>query len=141
MDDPARAQWTAWLTALALTLASALMLSGTAALTPRTERAVATTPSAAQLMAEGDRRMATGDFIGALQVYDDALVRDPEDVALYYRAGAALSHLQEREQAIAMFLWVVRHGSPEREEVRLARKWLEATRVRIPLSRPPASPR
>lgn len=141
MDDPARAQWTAWLTALALTVASALMLSGTAALTPRAERAVATTPSAAQLMVEGDRRMAAGDFSGALQAYDDALLRDPEDVGLYYRAGAALSHLQEREQAIAMFLWVVRHGPPEREEVRLAQQWLEAARVLVPRRRPPGSPR
>jgi tetratricopeptide (TPR) repeat protein len=141
MDGLPRAQWVAWFTALLLTVASALMLSGTGALVPRAEQAVATTVSPGQLMAEGDRRLAAGDFSGALQVYDDALMRDPSDVGLYYRAGAALSHLKEREQAVAMFLWVVRHGPPEREEVRLAREWLEAARVLAPVeTRPRRAP-
>lgn len=132
MDGLPRAQWVVWFTALLLTVGSALMLSGTGALMPRAEQAVATTVSPAQLMVEGDRRLAAGDFSGALQAYDEALLRDPGDVGLYYRAGAALSHLKEREQAVAMFLWVVRHGPPEREEVRLAREWLEAARVLDP---------
>lgn len=126
MDALSGTRRIAWLTALLLTLASALVMSGSAMLIPRTEQAVATTVGTIPLMIEGDRRFAAGDYDGALQAYDEALLRDPEDVGLYYRAGAALSHLNEREQAVAMFLWAVRHGTPDREEVRLARKWLEA---------------
>jgi hypothetical protein len=41
----------------------------------------------------------------------------------------ALSYLGEPERAATLFLWVVRYGAPDREEVRLAREWLEAAQI------------
>ena len=56
---------------------------------------------------------------------------DRRDLDAYYRAGVALSYLGEREQTATLFLWVVRYGPPEREEVRLAREWLEAAQIDV----------
>ena len=57
---------------------------------------------------------------------------DRRELAAYYRAGVALSCLGEREQTATLFLWVVRYGPPDREEVRLAREWLEAAEIDVP---------
>ncbi|MGH7390409.1 MAG: hypothetical protein ACREM3_13265 [Candidatus Rokuibacteriota bacterium] len=141
MDGLSRARWVAWSTVLSLLVGTAAALSGAVALMPRAEEAVATPVSAEQLMVEGDRRFAAGDFKGALQAYDEALLLDRTDLGLYYRAGAALSHLGNREQTITLFLWVVRLGSPDREDVRRARAWLEAARVLPPPARQATSRR
>ena len=82
---------------LFLTAVSALALSATAIILPRTTQAVATPVSVRQLVEEGDRQLAADDFAGA--------------------------------QAATLFLWVVRYGEPDREEVRLAREWLEAAQI------------
>jgi tetratricopeptide (TPR) repeat protein len=124
------AQWVVWSTALLLTVATALVIVDSALDMSRAKPAVATPVSAEQLKAEGDRRLAAGDFSGALHAYDEALALDRTDVGAYYRAGVALSHLGDHEQAATLFLRVVRQGPDEREEVRRAREWLEATGVR-----------
>jgi len=139
MDRASRPGWITWSTALLLTGASALLLSGSVAMAPRAPEAVATPVSAEEWAAEGDRRLAARDFSGALAAYDEALALDPTDVALYYRAGVALSHLGDREQTTALFLWVVRHGDPDGEEVRVARAWLEAASRLPPLEQRAAS--
>lgn len=130
MDGASRARWVAWSTAFALIVGSALALSGSAAMMPRSTQA--TPMTAERLKADGDRRLAAGDVSGALQAYDEALLLDRDDLGLYYRAGVALSHLGNREQAITLFLWVVRMGSPDREEVRVAREWLEKAQALPP---------
>jgi Flp pilus assembly protein TadD len=78
------------------------------------------------LKVEGDRRFMAGDVTGALQIYDEALGQDPTDFTIYYRAGVALSHLDDPEQATLLFRRVVRLGPPEHPEVHQARQWLEA---------------
>ena len=114
---------------LFLTVVSALALSATAIILPRTTQAVATPVSVRQLVEEGDRQLAAEDFAGALKAYDRAMTLDRRDLVPYYRAGVALSYLGEPEQAATLFLWVVRYGAPDREEVRLAREWLEAAQI------------
>ena len=116
---------------LVLTVASALALSVTAMILPRATQAVATPVTVRQLIEEGDRRLAAEDFKGALKAYDDAMALDATELIAYYRAGVALSYLEERDQAATLFLWVVRSGDPHREEVRLARQWLEEAQIPI----------
>ena len=131
MPDRSRARWLAWSAVLVLTVASALALSATAVMLPRATQAVATPVSVRQLIEEGDRRLAADDFAGALKSYDAAMALDRRDLVAYYRAGVALSYLDEREQTATLFLWVVRYGPPDREEVRLAREWLEAAQIDV----------
>lgn len=130
-----RARWVVWSTAMLLIVATALVIVDSALDVSRAKDAVATTVGAAELRAEGDRRLAAGDFSGALQAYDYALSLDGTDLGTYYRAGVALSHLGDREEAVTLFLRVVRQGPPEREEVRRARAWLEAAGVLPPSER------
>jgi tetratricopeptide (TPR) repeat protein len=132
MPERSRARRLAWTAVLVLSVASAVALSATAIILPRTTAAVATPMSVRQLLDDGDQQLAVGDFAGALKSYDRAMALDRRDVAAYYRAGVALSFLDDREQqTAALFRWVVRYGEPGREEVRLARAWLEAAQISI----------
>jgi tetratricopeptide (TPR) repeat protein len=131
MSERSRARWLAWSAVLVLTVASALALAATAMILPRATQAVATPITVRQLVEEGDRRLAEEDFAGALRSFDSAMSLDRRELAAYYRAGVALSYLGEREQTATLFLWVVRYGPPDREEVRLAREWLEAAEIDV----------
>jgi tetratricopeptide (TPR) repeat protein len=121
------ARWITLSTALVATLVGALVIADYALDTSRAKQAVATPVNTEQLKAEGDRRFLAGDVTGALQIYDEVLAQDPGDFTAFYRAGVALSHLGDPEQAATLFLRVVRLGPPEREEVRQAEHWLQAT--------------
>jgi tetratricopeptide (TPR) repeat protein len=131
MGSPSRARWVAWSTAALLTAAGTLIVVGSSMFS-RAKHAVATPMSAEELAADGDRRLARGDVVGALEAYDEALMLDAADPRAYYRAGVALSYLGDREQAATMFLWVVRSGAPASEEVRRAREWLQAAGLPVP---------
>src|SRR5262245_63339591 len=122
MPDRSRARWLAWTAVLILTVACPVALSVTAIILPRTTAAVATPVSVRQLLDAGDQLLAAEDFTGALKSYDRAMSLDRSDVGAYYRAGVALSYLDDREQTATLFRWVVRNGEPDREEVRLARE-------------------
>jgi tetratricopeptide (TPR) repeat protein len=135
MDRISRARWVVWSTALLLAGITALVIVDSALDVSRAKHAVATPMSAPELKAEGDRRLAAGDFAGALQAYDYALTLDASDLDLYYRAGVALSHLGDREQAATLFLRVVRQGPAEHADVRRAQEWLEAAGVLPPSER------
>src|SRR5262249_26051387 len=87
----------------------------TAMILPRATQAVATPVTVRQLIEEGDRRLAAEDFKGALKAYDDAMALDATELVAYYRAGVALSYLEERDQAATLFLWVVRAADPAGE--------------------------
>jgi hypothetical protein len=119
------ARWITWLTALVATVPAVAVVGDYVLDTSRAKDAVATPMTTDELKAEGDRRFAAGDVRGALQTYDAALARDPLDLTVYYRAGVALSHLGDDEQAATLFLHVVRVGPEDDEEVRRARAWLE----------------
>jgi hypothetical protein len=123
------ARWVAWSTALVVGGVGALVLADYALDMSRARPAVATPVTAAHLIAEGDRRLAARDYAAALQHYDEAMMLDATHLGAFYRAGVALSYLGEREQTTTLFLWVVRHGPAEREEVRRAREWLQAAKA------------
>jgi Flp pilus assembly protein TadD len=129
MSPVSRARLLAWSTAALVLVAAAVILAGSAMEVSRARQAVATPMSVAQLKADGDRRLAAGDVLGALQAYDDALMLDDTDLGTYYREGVALSHLGDREQAATMFLRVVRGGKADEEEARRARAWLDAAGI------------
>jgi Flp pilus assembly protein TadD len=124
------ARWITWSSALVATAVGALVIADYALDTSRAKHAVATPVTAPvtteHLKAEGDRRFTAGDMTGALQIYDEALGQDPTDITIYYRAGVALSHLDDSEQAALLFLRVIRMGPPEHPDVNQARQWLEA---------------
>ncbi len=73
-----------------------------------------------------------GDYEGAWRLYDQALQATPEDAALWYALGVTLSRLDQRQETEAAFRYVVDHGKPDSEEVRLARQWLVAAGVLAP---------
>ncbi len=96
--------------------------------------------SAEELRAEGDARLTRGDNAGAAQAYAQALRSEPENLAIRYRLGAALAGADRVKEATAAFLWVVERGSPDREEVGLARQWLAEARVTPAAAAPAAAP-
>ncbi len=75
---------------------------------------------AQQAQALADR----ADYEGAWRLYYQALQATPEDVLLWYGLGVTLSHLNQPKETEEAFQHVVRHGRPDSEEVRLARRWL-----------------
>jgi hypothetical protein len=86
-------------------------------------------PTARELGDEGDARLKRGDYAGAAQVYEQILRSYPKSVRIRYLLGVALAQADRVKEATAAFLWVVDHGRPDREEVRLARQWLAEARV------------
>src|SRR3990172_6115950 len=81
-----------------------------------------------------------GNYEGAWRLYNDALQAAPEDVSLWYALGVALSRLDQREETEAAFRYVVDHGKPDSEEVRLARQGLGGARGLAPPLPFPFSP-
>jgi tetratricopeptide (TPR) repeat protein len=121
-----RAAWNRWagIAILMLALASVACQRAQPVSSALPDKAVASV----DLLAEGDSRYRREDFAGALEAYQTALQKSPEDPRLRYRAAAALASLGRREEAVAAFTWVVEHGTREHhEEVLLARQWLSAT--------------
>ena len=66
-----------------------------------------------------------GDYEEAARLYSEALQAAPEDVSLWYALAVTLRHLRRSREAAEAFEYVVRHGRPTSQEVRLARLWLE----------------
>jgi tetratricopeptide (TPR) repeat protein len=92
-------------------------------------RASTPAPTASELGAEGDARFKRGDYAGAAHAYEQILRSYPKSVRIRYLLGVALAQADRVKEATAAFLWVVDHGRPDREEVRLARQWLAEARV------------
>lgn len=67
-----------------------------------------------------------GDYTGAVEKYRDALRATPDDVALRFALGSALSQLDRHRETTEQFRWVVAHGAPGQPEVAMARQWLAA---------------
>lgn len=86
-------------------------------------------PSVGSLAQQAEVLAAQGAYEGAWGLYYQALEATPEDVSLWYALGVTLSHLNQRKETEQAFQYVVRHGSPNSEEVRLARRWLVSAGV------------
>ena len=88
-----------------------------------------TTPAPAVSVAsssreEGDLLASRGDYGGAVTKYRAALEATPNDVALRFALGSALSQLGRHAETTEQFRWVVQHGAPGQQEVVMARQWL-----------------
>lgn len=83
-------------------------------------------PARAGPREEGDALAARGDYAGAVASYRAALDAEPEDVALRFALGTALSHLGRREETAREFRFVLARGRPGSTEVDAARRWLIA---------------
>ena len=82
------------------------------------------TQSFEELRADGAVRLAARDWEGALRAYQAALAAQPDRLDVRYGLAIALSHLDRADEVVQAFTWIVEHGSPEEESVRVARDWL-----------------
>jgi hypothetical protein len=106
-------------------LAGALLLFACQRIAPSGPVAAdAPTPSLRQLKAQADELLRRGDYANAVAKYESALQLEPEDIALRFALGSALSHLDRPDETAQHFRWVVRHGRPHSQEVLMARQWL-----------------
>src|SRR3972149_6086536 len=87
------------------------------------------TPSALSVTHQAEALAARGDYEGAWRLYYRALETAPEDVSLWYGLGVVLSHLDQQQEAEVAFQYVVRHGRPDSEGVRVARGGLVSAGV------------
>jgi tetratricopeptide repeat protein len=91
--------------------------------TPAPAASVALSPSPRE---EGDLLARRGDYAGAVAKYQEAVRAAPNDVALRFALGSALSQLDRHAETTEQFRWVVQHGAPGQQEVVMARQWLAA---------------
>jgi hypothetical protein len=101
-------------------------------------------PLTSQLKAEGDALAAKGDYEGAVVKYMAAVNQAPNDVALRFALGVALSHLDRRDETIEHFRFVASRGAPGSPEVAMARDWLAkagALDGSVPVARPAETPK
>jgi hypothetical protein len=80
--------------------------------------------SARQLKAQADELLRRREYANAVAKYESALQLEPEDIALRFALGSALSYLDRLDETAQHFRWVVRHGRPHSQEVLMARQWL-----------------
>jgi hypothetical protein len=76
------------------------------------------------LREEGDALASRGDYAGAAAKYETALASTPDDLALRFAFGSALSYLNRRSEAIVQLKHVVARATPDSQEYQLARQWL-----------------
>ena len=88
-------------------------------------------PSQLKLAEQAAALAARGDYEGAWGLYYQAIQAAPEDVSLWYALGVTVSQLNRRKETEEAFQYVVRHGRPGSEEVRLARRWLVSAGVLV----------
>jgi len=68
--------------------------------------------------------MARGDYERAAVKYQSALNEAPNEIAIRYALGVALSYTTRRDETIQQFKIVVSRGEPSSAEVKAAREWL-----------------
>src|SRR2546430_4906255 len=110
-------------TSTLVTLLAAKLVSGCGG--HPTPRAPAQTPPALETSSrqEGDAALSRGDYATAVAKYREALRVTPDDLKLRFALGSAPSHLDQRDETIEQFRWVVEHRAPE---IAIAREWLAA---------------
>ncbi|MBI2544067.1 MAG: tetratricopeptide repeat protein [Candidatus Rokubacteria bacterium] len=83
----------------------------------------------AQLKAEGDQLAGRGEYEAAAVKYQQAVRQEPGDASMWFALGTALSHLGRREETVEAFRRVLQLGTPESQEVQVARRWLVSAGV------------
>ena len=108
-----------------LVLAAVLALGAACQQPPASHPPVsqALSPSA-QLKADGDRLLAKGDYVNAVEKYRQAADLDPAAVAPRFGLGTAYSFLDKRPEAIAQFRWVLERADAASTEYQEAHRWL-----------------
>ena len=87
--------------------------------------------SNSSLAQQAETLSSRGDYEGAWGLYYQALQAAPDDVSLWYALGVTLSNLNQRKETEQAFRYVMRHGRPDSEEVRIARQWLVSAGVPV----------
>ena len=80
--------------------------------------------------AEGHKAFDRQDWGTAATHYRLALEKTPGEVILHYRLAIATSWLDQRDEAMREFEWVVANAAVTSDEARVAREWLEGARRR-----------
>jgi len=68
--------------------------------------------------------LEVGDYTRAAELYRRALTATPESLPVHYGLAVALSHLDQKPEAIREFRWVLARGETGTAEVDNARRWL-----------------
>jgi len=68
--------------------------------------------------------LEVGDYTSAAELYRRALTTTPENLPVHYGLAVALSHLDQKPEAIREFRWVLARGETGTAEVDNARRWL-----------------
>lgn len=68
--------------------------------------------------------LEVGDYTRAAELYRRALTTMPESLPVHYGLAVALSHLDQKPEAIREFRWVLARGETGSVEVDNARSWL-----------------
>jgi hypothetical protein len=96
---------------------------------PATTKAVV---AETDLMTKARDAMGRRDYSSAATFLRDVVVHHPADLEAHYRLGVSASHLDQPDEAIREFEWVVAHGEATGPEVHIAREWL-ASRMTAPV--------
>ena len=70
------------------------------------------------------RALAEGRYADAALLYRQALGEAPGKMELHYGLAVASSYLDQRDDAIREFRWVLQYGPPNTAEVEASRRWL-----------------
>lgn len=68
--------------------------------------------------------VAEGRYADAARLYRQALGEEPGKMGLHYGLAVASTYLDQRDDAIREFRWVLRYGPPNAAEVEASRRWL-----------------
>jgi len=94
-------------------------------------RPTAETP-AVDHVEEAKKALAVADWVTAASHLRAALRRDPDRLFLHYNLALCATWLDQTDEAVREFDWVVVHAAADSDEVRVARDWLKSHRDRGP---------
>jgi hypothetical protein len=82
--------------------------------------------------------LADGRHADAARLYRQALGEEPGKMTLHYGLAVASTYLDQRDDAIREFRWVLQYGPPQAAEVEASRRWLSRAGA-LPLVTPAAA--
>lgn len=84
-------------------------------------------PGAVDHVAEAKKALAIADWAAAAPHLRAALQQDPASLFLHYNLAICATWLDQRDEAVREFQWVLDHAPSDSEEASTARKWLAKT--------------